>query len=67
MNAGDFEEHLIRCPFCREAITIFVDPTVSGDEYTEDCTVCCRPILIRVDRESPGERAQIRIDREYDA
>lgn len=34
----------VHCPFCGEAITIFVDPSVERQEYVEDCSVCCRPI-----------------------
>ncbi len=38
-------EKSITCPFCWESITILVDPSES-QIYTEDCFVCCRPILI---------------------
>ena len=46
-------EKLITCPFCWETITILVDPSES-QTYTEDCFVCCRPILIsaQVNREN---------------
>lgn len=33
-----------KCPFCGEPITIFVDATIEDQNYTEDCSVCCRPI-----------------------
>ena len=39
-------EEQITCPFCWETITILVDPSES-QTYTEDCSVCCRPILIQ--------------------
>jgi hypothetical protein len=41
-------EEQITCPFCWESITILVDPSES-QLYTEDCSVCCRPILIQTD------------------
>ena len=41
-------EKQITCPFCWESITILVDPSES-QLYTEDCSVCCRPILIQTD------------------
>ena len=35
------------CPHCGEPIDVYVDPG-GGEyqEYVEDCSVCCRPILI---------------------
>ncbi len=35
-----------RCPYCREQISMLVDPSGGGGEYIEDCEVCCRPIQI---------------------
>lgn len=37
----------ITCPYCWETIAIAVDTSVPEQEYVEDCSVCCRPILIR--------------------
>jgi hypothetical protein len=54
-------EELVTCPFCWETITILVDPSES-QIYTEDCFVCCRPILI--DTEINGEDLQIRVTQE---
>jgi hypothetical protein len=34
------------CPHCGEAIDTFPDPGGGeSQEYIEDCSVCCRPIL----------------------
>ena len=41
-------EKQITCPFCWESITVLVDPSES-QLYTEDCSVCCRPILIQTE------------------
>lgn len=38
-------ERRITCPHCWELIDVLIDPTES-QMYTEDCFVCCRPILI---------------------
>ena len=38
----------IDCPYCGEAIEIMVDVSVGGQDYIEDCHVCCRPIDISV-------------------
>ena len=34
--------------FCWELIPILVDPSES-QTYTEDCSVCCHPILIKTE------------------
>lgn len=49
----------IHCPYCGELITIFVDDSVSDQQrYTEDCQVCCQPIVIDV---AMGEDGELRI------
>ena len=40
--------YFLSCPFCLEQIEIVVDITTGNQEYTEDCEVCCNPILIRI-------------------
>lgn len=34
------------CPYCGEQIELVLDVTASGQEYIEDCSVCCRPIVL---------------------
>ena len=46
MSPG-LEESRITCPYCWEQIWIQLDLSVAGQEYIEDCQVCCRPIEIR--------------------
>lgn len=36
----------VQCPYCWETLEVSVDPSVSDQEYVEDCQVCCQPILI---------------------
>nr|WP_317622382.1 CPXCG motif-containing cysteine-rich protein [Pseudohongiella sp.] len=38
----------LQCPYCWESIEVVVDCSVTEQEYTEDCSVCCRPIIISV-------------------
>ncbi len=38
----------IQCPSCWEMIDVIIDPSVESQEYTEDCSVCCRPMVITV-------------------
>ena len=45
----ELEEHLIECPYCAEVFTALVDPaTAAGDQYVEDCEICCQPIVFWV-------------------
>jgi hypothetical protein len=36
----------ITCPYCWETIEITLDLSVEEQRYVEDCSVCCRPIVI---------------------
>ena len=40
-------EHFFTCPYCWQAISMVLDPSLRSQEYIEDCEVCCKPILIR--------------------
>lgn len=40
--------YFIACPYCMEQIEIVIDITAGSQEYTEDCEVCCSPILIKI-------------------
>lgn len=42
------EEQIVACPYCGEAIEVLLDPQEAGDQYIEDCQVCCRPIIFNV-------------------
>jgi len=37
----------ITCSYCWENIDIALDASVPAQEYVEDCSVCCRPLVIR--------------------
>jgi hypothetical protein len=39
---------MVQCPYCWETLEISVDPSVSEQEYVEDCHVCCQPIVVHV-------------------
>ena len=44
------------CDSCGEEIVIPVDPSAGSDqEYVEDCPVCCRPHVIRIEIDSDGD------------
>ncbi|NCQ34286.1 CPXCG motif-containing cysteine-rich protein [bacterium] len=48
----------IPCPYCGESIEIFVDCSVPRQQYIEDCSVCCRPIVITAET-TPDELVSI--------
>ena len=56
-------EKQITCPFCWESITVLIDPSES-QLYTEDCSVCCRPILIQT--EVQGDYISVEVTQEDD-
>ncbi|QSS97697.1 CPXCG motif-containing cysteine-rich protein [Psychroflexus sp. ALD_RP9] len=39
-------EHFFQCPHCWENISFLLDPSVSFQDYIEDCEVCCNPIHV---------------------
>jgi hypothetical protein len=54
---------LVQCPYCFEVVELYVDPETKG-QLVQDCDVCCRPWLVRVEHDETGapsvsvERAQ---------
>jgi transcription elongation factor Elf1 len=57
-------EQNIRCPYCGENYASSIDISAGGQEYIEDCYVCCRPITIRVRVDLDGALSGIEIRRE---
>jgi len=48
MFAADLREIKITCPHCSAYYITTADPSVEDQEYTEDCQVCCAPILMHL-------------------
>lgn len=42
------EEQPVSCPYCGETITVLIDCSYPEQSYTEDCQVCCQPIILDV-------------------
>lgn len=42
----ELQAAVLQCPYCWEQIEVFVDCSVDSQEYIEDCSVCCRPVVI---------------------
>lgn len=49
------ETALVSCPYCGESIELVIDPSVSFQEYIEDCSVCCRPIVLTLRVDDGGD------------
>ncbi len=53
------------CGVCGEESSLFIDPSGGGDQVlVEDCTVCCRPNLIRLTILYEDEIVSLRISPE---
>lgn len=48
------EERTVSCPYCGEAIEVLLDQQEVDQQYTEDCQVCCRPIVFVVAADAQG-------------
>lgn len=59
------EECFLDCPYCGEPISLLVDCSVGDQFYTEDCQVCCRPMVIQVWLDEQGS-PQVQARREDD-
>lgn len=49
------EEAEVTCPYCWETIVLEVDLSAGSQTYTEDCSVCCQPIVVRLQVDEDGE------------
>ncbi len=48
------EETTVDCPYCGERIPLELDLSEGGATYTQDCSVCCQPILVTVRIDNEG-------------
>jgi hypothetical protein len=53
----------ITCPYCWQSIEIALDLSSDGQRQVEDCSVCCRPIVIDY-RAADGELLTLEIEAE---
>ena len=54
----------VSCPWCGESLDTPVDTTGGQCQYTEDCQVCCSPILITVHIDALGRVERVGAERE---
>jgi len=60
------EEADIYCPYCGEPLTLLIDSTAGVQQYTEDCQVCCCPMIVLV-QSWPDEPLSVEARREDDS
>lgn len=53
------EEANLVCPYCGETITVVVDKSAGDQNYVEDCSVCCQPIVVSLTISVDGEIGSI--------
>lgn len=53
----DIETVTTPCPSCGETVELVVDTSAGTQEYTEDCPVCCRPMVLRIEVAADGTPA----------
>ncbi len=57
----------VQCPYCGESFETTVDASGGGSQrYTEDCHVCCRPIVFSLAVGAEGNLLRLETQREQD-
>jgi len=56
----------IDCPYCGEAYESSADTSAGTQTYTEDCAVCCRPIVVTVQVDDEDAVEAVSTRREQD-
>lgn len=56
----ELDEIIIVCPYCGESLDVLVDTSSGPQQYYEDCSVCCAPILFIVSEDD--EAGEIFVD-----
>jgi transcription elongation factor Elf1 len=51
MHTAGVREKRFCCPWCGERISMLLDLSAGGQDYIEDCEVCCAPIIVRFEVE----------------
>jgi Cysteine-rich CPXCG len=54
------DSQTVRCPYCREYVSVYIDPDNTG-VMIEDCEVCCKPWQLEIDRS--GGKLKVRVSR----
>jgi hypothetical protein len=60
----DDEFASVACPYCWQATDVHLGLLDGAAEFVEDCEVCCRPMVLRV--EGVGDDVEVTAEREAD-
>ncbi len=52
------DEFVVPCPYCGEAVEIYVEPDVRGT-FVQDCEVCCNPWRVQVTGRGDGRSVDV--------
>ncbi|MFC0676777.1 CPXCG motif-containing cysteine-rich protein [Lysobacter korlensis] len=52
MLVSEFER--VKCPYCGEYTVLSIEPVAEDQRYVEDCSVCCRPMMVDVHVDEDG-------------
>lgn len=56
----------LHCPYCGESYESAVDSSAGDQAYTEDCAICCRPIVVTIRVDADGLLDEVITRREQD-
>ena len=59
-------QEFVSCPYCGETIEVLIVQEDEGQQYIEDCQVCCRPIIFEISIGAQGE-LMVRVHDENDS
>ena len=60
------EDAFVTCPACWEEIALELDLSAGSAVYTEDCSVCCRPMLVRLNVDEGSGEFTVSVEPESD-
>ena len=64
MPRHELARRKVQCPYCWERITLALDLSAGSQSYTEDCHVCCQPILIHLTVDEDTGRFEVQAEPE---
>lgn len=57
---------VVDCPYCGENFDTSIDISAGGQEYIEDCPVCCQPIVFVIEVDHAGTLLAVQTRRDDD-
>lgn len=61
---GELRSTAVTCPACWEEVTLTIDLSAGSQTYSEDCSVCCRPMTVRVWVSDDGDEHSVDVEAE---